>query len=143
MLNWRLKELLVPFPEYVVCHDYWAALVASSKGVIRHIWYESIYYRQHDGNVTGGVSNYSIKAKMKNWKKTNNNIKKVIIQNYMYCKTISENNSIAKKYNRIVESPRLYRGFYAMLHGYKLDNPIATMRALLVLGITKFNSKNT
>ncbi len=143
MLNWQLKELIIPFPEYVVCHDYWSALVASSKGVVVHIRYESIYYRQHDGNVTGGVNNFSLKAKIKNWKKTNNNIKKAIIQNYMYCKTISENNCIAQKYNRIMEKTRLYRGIYAMLHGYKLDNPIATMRALLVLGITKFDFKNT
>lgn len=143
MLNWRLKELLVPFPEYVICHDYWAALVAATNGVVKRICYESILYRQHSGNVTGGVNNFSIKAKIKNWKKTNNNIQKGIIQNYMYCKTISKNNSIAKKYNRIMEQPRVYRGIYAMINGYNLENPIATMRVLLVLGITKFDFKNT
>lgn len=133
MINMRLKELLLPFPNYITCHDYWIALIASSNGIIKRVDYKSILYRQHSNNVTGGINNHSFFKKVKNWNKTNDKIKKSLVQNYLYCKSISKSNIIARRYVDLLESPRIIRVFKALKMGYSLNNIISTARSLIVL----------
>ena len=137
MINMKLKEMLLPFPKYITCHDYWIALNASSKGIVKRIDYKSILYRQHSNNVTGGIDNHSLIKKLKNWSKTNEKIKKGIIQNYLYCKSISNENDIAFRYVDLLESPRIIRWIKALKMGYSLNSKVATVRSLIVL--SQFN----
>jgi glycosyltransferase involved in cell wall biosynthesis len=55
MINKELKKAILPFKEGVVMHDWYAALVASSIGVIDHIPYATSMYRQHSDNQLGAV----------------------------------------------------------------------------------------
>jgi glycosyltransferase involved in cell wall biosynthesis len=53
MINKNTKELMIPFPEYVRLHDWWAALKAAKYGKIFYITDSTILYRQHSANVIG------------------------------------------------------------------------------------------
>lgn len=56
IMNRALKEKCKNMPEEAIMHDWWLALVASCFGVIGHIDYTDILYRQH-GNNTEGAKN--------------------------------------------------------------------------------------
>lgn len=57
VMNQSLKRAMLPFPEHVIMHDYWAALVAACTGAIGYVGDQSIKYRQHGDN-TVGASKY-------------------------------------------------------------------------------------
>ena len=141
MLNPQLKSMMTPYPEYATCHDYWAALLAASRGKIVRLPYESIMYRQHSGNVTGGMNNYSLTAKLKHMKKINKRIREGIMQNYLFCKEYGHDIEEAEKYIKLIETPVILRGFKALSMSYKLDNKLATFRNLMVLSLSRFEKK--
>ena len=130
-INKILKENVLPFPKYVVGHDYWLALNAAALGEVHFIDYKSMLYRQHSGNVTGGMNNYSLWNKLNKWRRTNDNIKKTIYQNYNFCKSIYMNND-AQKYIEIVETPRILRPVRALKNGFSTDRSLALLRILYV-----------
>lgn len=53
LANRPLIELALPFPEGVIMHDWWMALIAVSEGVVRDMNTPTVKYRQHDTNDTG------------------------------------------------------------------------------------------
>lgn len=53
MINRPLVKLMLPFPENVIMHDWWIALVAVSEGVVSFVNRPTVQYRQHDSNDTG------------------------------------------------------------------------------------------
>lgn len=53
MINRAAATAAHPFPETIVQHDWWLALVATCLGQIRHISEPLIYYRQHGANSIG------------------------------------------------------------------------------------------
>ena len=71
MVNGAMLEQATPIPKYVQMHDYYFALYASANGHIEYLDRSLIYYRQHAGNVTGGINNFSLLAKIKDLKKIN------------------------------------------------------------------------
>lgn len=133
MINHYLKEKMLPFPDSVTCHDYWAALIASESGIIYLLDYESLYYRQHSANITGGINNYSILQKFRKFKSVNERMKLIIKQNYQFCKNIALGNCEAEKYISILNKPCFLRAVYALHSGYRLHSVLATIRGLLVL----------
>lgn len=52
MVNRRLAEIALPFPDAVLMHDWWCALIAGF-GQIRRIDIPLVLYRQHGGNTIG------------------------------------------------------------------------------------------
>ena len=53
LVNRPLAELILPFPEGVIMHDWWAALIAVSEGIVCDMKATTVKYRQHDNNNTG------------------------------------------------------------------------------------------
>lgn len=53
LINRPLAKLALPFPEDVIMHDWWMALIAVSEGVLCDMRATTVKYRQHDNNDTG------------------------------------------------------------------------------------------
>ncbi len=50
----RLVPFIVPFPDNIPMHDQWIGLMGEKAGKVSFIDKQYIYYRRHDGAVTGG-----------------------------------------------------------------------------------------
>ena len=53
LINRNMRDLILPFPENIVMHDYYLAIVAELFGVRHFLPGSFIFYRQHEGNVVG------------------------------------------------------------------------------------------
>jgi glycosyltransferase involved in cell wall biosynthesis len=53
LVNRPLVELALPFPDGVIMHDWWMALIAVSEGIVYDMKVATVKYRQHDNNDTG------------------------------------------------------------------------------------------
>ena len=56
VVNRKCIQLSLPFPDNVIMHDWWLALVASSSGETTYYPDSTINYRQHANNVVGASS---------------------------------------------------------------------------------------
>ncbi len=61
LINRKLLNYAIPFPNKVVHHDWWLNLVASKIGKVKFLDEKLIYYRLHSSNTTG-----AFKANFKN-----------------------------------------------------------------------------
>lgn len=61
----KLKPYILPFPENLPMHDQWIGLIGEKTGKVALINKQYIYYRRHDGAVTGGQTSLSQKI---NWR---------------------------------------------------------------------------
>ena len=64
MVNRALNEKMGDYHKDILMHDWWAALIASSMGIICHIPDILMFYRQHDNNVVGSVNVKSFKYRI-------------------------------------------------------------------------------
>jgi len=55
LLNRTCVRMALPFPDQVVLHDWWLALVAAEAGAIGYLPEACMSYRQHGKNVVGAV----------------------------------------------------------------------------------------
>ena len=55
LLNRACVRQALPFPDQVVLHDWWLALVAAETGAIAYLPEACVSYRQHGSNVVGAV----------------------------------------------------------------------------------------
>lgn len=62
LINKQLKELALPFPQAIVMHDWWLALLAASNGKIAYLDETTILYRQHGVNTVGAKQYFSINS---------------------------------------------------------------------------------
>lgn len=62
LLNKKAVELILPFPNYVLMHDWWIAFAISMVGRIGFINSPTVLYRQHGCNVLGAHKYISIKG---------------------------------------------------------------------------------
>jgi glycosyltransferase involved in cell wall biosynthesis len=91
-----LKHAL-PFPDTVVMHDWWLALIASLAGTICFEPSRSVLYRQHKGNMLGSASRLSQQTALSMlmlWpalKTVKNNYKAAAVQAIAACERLSEN----------------------------------------------------
>ncbi len=72
MVNRKLRELSVPFPNDTLMHDWWAGLVSLSLGKNDFIEQPTVLYRQHALNVVGAtwkMNFQSIMLKIRDMKK--------------------------------------------------------------------------
>ena len=53
LINRPLIALALPFPDGVIMHDWWMALIAASEGIVCDMKTSTVKYRQHDNNDTG------------------------------------------------------------------------------------------
>jgi rhamnosyltransferase len=59
VINRPLLELAVPFPPYILVHDWWLALCAAACGEIGYQKASLILYRQHKSNQIGAQQSWS------------------------------------------------------------------------------------
>lgn len=97
IINHALANISFPIGEYSQNHDYWIALCASINGEIVHLNEETILYRQHSNNVTGGINNYSIINKIKRIGVLFKSYEQQVKQNIEFCEK-NTNNSILNDY---------------------------------------------
>ena len=57
----ELKPCILPFPEKIPMHDQWIGLMAEKAGKVTLINKPLIYYRRHEGAVTGKKTSFSQK----------------------------------------------------------------------------------
>ena len=60
VINRPLKNQAVPFPKYIIMHDYWLALAAALYGKIGFVNRPTMLYRQHGNNTVGAVKYLSL-----------------------------------------------------------------------------------
>ena len=53
LINRPLIEMALPFPDGLIMHDWWLALIAVSEGIVCDMKTPTVKYRQHDTNDTG------------------------------------------------------------------------------------------
>ena len=56
LINRKCIDLALPFPDEIVMHDWWLALVASKSGKVIYYPETTISYRQHQNNLVGAKS---------------------------------------------------------------------------------------
>ncbi len=62
LMNQSLKQLACPFPDKIVMHDWWLALLAASCGYIGYVAEPTIGYRQHGDNNVGAKRYFSLQS---------------------------------------------------------------------------------
>lgn len=108
MLNKALINMAYPISKKTQNHDYWIALHAQLKGTIEYLSEETMFYRQHSNNVTGGINNYSFKSKMKKTGKMYDVYDVQIEQNLEFCKKYkNEKNQVLLRYNNIFSNGKI------------------------------------
>lgn len=63
IINKALISMIKDTDKFMIMHDYWIALIASTFGIIEYINKPLMYYRQHGSNEIGGKK-YNIKYKI-------------------------------------------------------------------------------
>lgn len=138
IINNALINFTHRIPDYAQNHDYWLILNASLYGKIIPIKENTIFYRQHLNNVTGGLNNFSIIKKIKNWKRTNCQLLKTIEQNLAFCSAnLETKNNTLVQYLNIFTSTKIKRLMKAVKFGIHTDSLLGTLRLYYV--IWKFN----
>ena len=133
MLNKELMKL-VDIPEYASMHDHWIALVAAERGRIIKVEEKLILYRQHNNNVTGGMNQYSLINKIKNWNRINDKLMITLNMCYRYSELYQINGNVClEKYNQMMKSRGILRFIKALQFRYKLNRLSASLRGLYVL----------
>jgi glycosyltransferase involved in cell wall biosynthesis len=61
----ELLRNVLPFPRGIPMHDTWMAAVAAAVGKLEFIGDQTVMYRQHANNESGGASPYSIRGTMR------------------------------------------------------------------------------
>ncbi len=62
LINRALVKEALPFPDEARLHDWWLALVAAARGRIISIPDATVIYRQHDQNVVGSKTYFSLQS---------------------------------------------------------------------------------
>lgn len=65
MINRELIQIAMPFPDKIMYHDWWLALVAAKHESIKYLPQQLLYYRQHE-NVSGGAEIMQLKPLISN-----------------------------------------------------------------------------
>ena len=88
IINKELKELATPFPNGIVMHDWWLALLAASEGKIDFLEESTILYRQHGENSVGAKKYFSAKnlKKVLSINEMKNQIEKTMLQAAIFSK---------------------------------------------------------
>lgn len=64
MLNKALADKMALIPLEAENHDYWTALVASALGKLYYLPKKTIFYRQHNSNVSGNYNDSTFKKRL-------------------------------------------------------------------------------
>lgn len=65
MIKKELIQKALPFPDKIIYHDWWLALVAAKYGNIQYLQEPFLYYRQHE-NISGGAEVMNLKPLITN-----------------------------------------------------------------------------
>lgn len=62
MINKKLREMAIPFPDDVLMHDWWVGLLSVTLGENDRVDEPTMYYRQHETNVAGAKWDMRLKS---------------------------------------------------------------------------------
>ena len=96
MVNRKLLDMALPFPKYIVMHDWWLALVAAACGHIGFLHEATIYYRQHSHNSVGAKKYFSV-----------NSLEKVFAGKNNYIMILNVLRQVVNLQKRLAPSPAL------------------------------------
>jgi len=129
MINNKLKEILLPFPDNVYIHDRYFHIVSEIVGQRIYIDSSTMYYRQHGGNLIGSQSIF--KKIKKNFK-----IKKFYLyKDKVFLQTLSKkfpNNELLKIYNILTSDTVSRIEKIKLLKKYKISLRLKEMLLLLI-----------
>ncbi|WP_019908925.1 glycosyltransferase family 2 protein [Paenibacillus sp. HW567] len=132
--NQALIKEAYPIVKKAQNHDYWLALHAAFLGVIHYVDQETILYRQHSTNVTGGLANRNFKSKVKRINRQFLSYEKQIKQNLAFCEKYKERNNLTLiEYERIIQSNSLFRLYRAYRFKMKKNSILETMMFYIFL----------
>jgi len=94
LINRVARDNAVPFPNNIIMHDWWIALVVAGLGKIDFLNEVTIKYRQHGENVVGAKRYISLRSFRGLFKK--NNMEQSI------CATIKQNNELVNHKSKII-----------------------------------------
>ena len=109
IINKELKEVATPFPNGIIMHDWWLALLAASEGKIAYLEESAILYRQHGENSVGAKKYFSKKnlKKALSFNEMKSQIKKTILQVAVFSEykpyTYLEGRKIAEEYVEYID----------------------------------------
>ncbi|CUO43964.1 glycosyltransferase family 2 protein [Clostridium disporicum] len=110
LINNSLLRLSYPIGKSAQNHDYWIALTCALNGVMYNLGRETLLYRQHSNNVTGGINNYSLISKLKRLSKLFNSYNDQLNQNLEFCAKYKHlNNRLLLSYESAIKSNALKR----------------------------------
>lgn len=121
MINSKMRDIALPFPDEILMHDYWLALLAASNGVLAFVDDSTIKYRQHGGNVVGAKKYFSVKSIKKIFKFNclMNSIHKTITQDRVflnYKMNRLKKPSEAKKFIDSVDRRKIFNIIFTSVH---------------------------
>jgi len=87
MYNRALADLIAEIPPYIVMHDWWLMLIASTFGKITSVDEQTVLYRQHGGNIIGAKNVRSLQY-IAHKLAHNSEIKMVLNETYMQAKSL-------------------------------------------------------
>lgn len=97
LMNRSLISLAVPFPQNILMHDWWIALIACSLGKIDYVQHPTLLYRQHRNNSLG-AKKYNLFIYIKRFLSKKERSKREKLYKglyeqaeYLYSKTAGEN----------------------------------------------------
>lgn len=131
--NRRLIELALPVPEDCMMHDWWFALIASTRGEIGYIPEPLIRYRQHGENAVG-AKRFTIQPLWRALQRTPP--EQVAIARMTFRRTVAQAESLRRRlvvlggadpsdlatvtaYAGLLDTPRLLRPWVMLRHGIR------------------------
>ncbi|MGL4663348.1 MAG: glycosyltransferase family 2 protein [Culicoidibacterales bacterium] len=118
LLNQELINQISSFAGLAENHDYWIHMVAMITGKVYYLDVPTLKYRQHSGNVTGGINNRSIWKKMSRLRQVYNNFSSGINQNKIISQMFYEND-VSQAYYNIFNHTYFKRIYLAKKFGLK------------------------
>lgn len=141
--NSALINEAYPISKAAQNHDYWLALHAAHKGIIYHIEKETMLYRQHKANVTGGINNRSLKSKIKKINNQFSSYEQQIKQNLNFITKYQEdNNQVLLEYKNILLSDFFIRVIKAYKFSVKKNSLLETIIFYIFL-LSKYQKENS
>lgn len=112
MITSSLKQKMLPIPELVPFHDYWAAIIASFFNGCVYVDDVILKYRQHGGNVTENKK-FSYKRIIKGWF-NKNKIRKSLKEQISFLSMLLEAGIITdiEQINKIKDARKYYEDIY-------------------------------
>nr|WP_304100459.1 glycosyltransferase family 2 protein [Mitsuokella multacida] len=122
LINRALKNTALPFPQNIIMHDYWLALVAAASGKLVFVNKSTIKYRQHGHNTVGAKKYISFDNFKKIFKCSEliSRIDKTVLQDEELAGykqgMLLQKNPVISKFLNIIHSGSFFQALFSSTH---------------------------